>query len=246
MARKRNNENIADFTLLEIYKRDYLSFLGTVYPIKVHIKDIQWFNFFHRLNEEDQYDISLASWIQEKNTEELLDTIFKCIEWELTEILKEDREYESALLKEITKIGEWVDYKNLHELQEKAIEKVTYSLKYTILVKSSQDKQIRSGLEEAYMQIYSIQSELLEEFSKTCTKYMRMEEKEDKVFVNQFQMYMKTAIMRNIDPIFPENIGKSYMDYSFREVKLRTLFEQKEYHINLSLLSQFGSAGVKV
>ena len=246
MANNIKNKHIADFTSLEIYKRDYLYFLGNVYPIKVHIKNIQWFNFFHKLNEEDQYNVNIAQWVQEKNIEELLDTIFESIEWDLTDIVEEDSEYKIAFLVETQKVKDWVNYKALEDKKIEALSRITHSLKHTLILKSLQEKDIKNEIEQAYMQIYSIQSEIIEEFSDTCYKSMRMDEKEDKVFVNQFQMYMKTAILRNIIPIFPENIGKSYMDYSFREVKIRTLFEQKEYQINLALLAQFGSAGIQV
>ncbi len=243
---RNKHEHVADFSKFEIYKRDTLSFLENIYTVKVHIRDIPWFNFFHKLAEEDTLDFNVSSFVKEKNTEELLNNIFQAIDWELTDIENQDEEYREILEQEVNRSSGWVNYKKLNEAKKKAIETITYNLKYTILNKSMIESRLRDEIESAFMQIYSMQAEIIEEFTKLCADDMRMSEKEDKVFINQFQLYIKTAILRNIDPIFPENFNKAYLDYSFREIKLRSMFENKEYQINLALLAQMGSMGIKL
>ena len=70
----------------------------------------------------------------------------------------------------------------------------------------------------------------------TLEKIMKYDDEKNINFTDYFTVMLKTSIINSNAPIFEENIGKAFNDYSYREIKLRIAFEHKETMLNANRL----------
>ena len=94
------------------------------------------------------------------------------------------------------------------------------------------DNEIQAELMSIYNEIKNIQHKMLNEFNDVIQKIMNFDDEKAITFSEYFTVMLKTSIVNNNNPIFPENIGKAFTDFSYREVKLRISFEHKETMLN--------------
>ena len=74
--------------------------------------------------------------------------------------------------------------------------------------------------------------EISNEFNEIIESIMDYEDDKSISFNDYFTVMLKTSIINSNVPIFDENIGKAFNEYSYREVKLRISFEHKETMLN--------------
>ena len=109
---------------------------------------------------------------------------------------------------------------------------VIYNLKVFILEKMLIDKDLQQELMEIYNTIRETQYKMVEEFNEIIESIMDYEDDKSISFNDYFTVMLKTSIINSNVPIFDENIGKAFNEYSYREVKLRISFEHKETMLN--------------
>ena len=73
---------------------------------------------------------------------------------------------------------------------------------------------------------------MVEEFNEVIESIMDFEDDKSISFNDYFTVMLKTSIINSNVPIFDENIGRAFNEYSYREVKLRISFEHKETMLN--------------
>ena len=67
---------------------------------------------------------------------------------------------------------------------------------------------------------------------------MDFENDKDIFFNNIFTVMLKAGVVNSTQPIFKENVGKAFTEYSYREIKLRMSFEHKETMLNSNKMNQ--------
>ena len=73
---------------------------------------------------------------------------------------------------------------------------------------------------------------MVEEFNEVIESIMDFEDDKSISFNDYFTVMLKTSIVNSNVPIFDENIGRAFNEYSYREIKLRISFEHKETMLN--------------
>ena len=81
------------------------------------------------------------------------------------------------------------------------------------------------------MKIRNIQNNIINEFNDVIDNIMNFDDDKSINFNDYFLVMLKTGIMSKV-PLFKENLGKSFDEYSYREIKLRISFEHKETLLN--------------
>ena len=118
--------------------------------------------------------------------------------------------------------------KEIKELKDEVI----YNLKSFILDKVLIDKELQQELMQIYNEIREVQNKIIEEFNEVLDKIMNFEDDKSINFTDYFTVMLKTGIVNSNVPLFEENIGRAFTDYSYREIKLRISFEHKETMLN--------------
>ena len=90
------------------------------------------------------------------------------------------------------------------------------------------DRDLQYEIMGIYNKIIEIRHKIIEEFNDTLEKIMKYDDEKNINFTDYFTVMLKTSIINSNAPIFEENIGKAFNDYSYREIKLRIAFEHKE------------------
>lgn len=226
---------LKDITLLDINYRMVISFslLGDEVPILIRLKDIKYRDVRSDLQIRGSDVPIIATILFEEGSRLLVDTIFNYIEWEVFDILDDD--YYKNLVCEIenkyTNNGIQNRLKIDKEIKELKDE-VIYNLKSFILDKVIIDKELQHELMQIYNEIREVQNKIIEEFNEVLDKIMNFEDDKSINFTDYFTVMLKTGIVNSNVPLFEENIGKAFTDYSYREIKLRISFEHKETMLN--------------
>lgn len=230
---------LKDITLLDINYRMVVSFslLGDEIPILIRFKDIKYRDIRSDLEIRGDDIPVIANILFEEGSKILVDTLFSYIEWEAFDIL--DDEYYKEKIKEIENkytedeiINRYKIDKEIKELKNEVI----YNLKMYVLDKVLVDKEIQYELMKLYNEIKEVQHSIIEEFNEVLEKIMKFDDEKNINFTDYFTVMLKTSIINSNTPIFEENIGKAFNDYSYREVKLRIAFEHKETMLNANRL----------
>jgi hypothetical protein len=229
---KRNE--LKDITLLDINYRTVISFslLGEEIPILIKLEDIKYKDIRSDFKVRGKEVPIISSILLEEGNNVLVDTLFNSIEWKAFDIL--DDEYYSEKVKEIEKkhtknfiCNRYLIDKEISELEKEVI----YNLKIYILEKSLVEKELQSELVRIYMKIRDIQNNIINEFNDVIDNIMNFDDDKSINFNDYFLVMLKTGIMSKV-PLFKENLGKSFDEYSYREIKLRISFEHKETLLN--------------
>lgn len=230
---------LKDITLLDINYRMVISFslIGEEIPILIRFKDIKYRDVRSDLEIRGDEVPIIANILFEEGSRILVDTLFSYIEWEAFDIL--DDEYYKKKIKDIenryTDNGLQNRYKIDKEVRELKNE-VIYNLKMFILDRVLVDRDLQYEIMEIYNKIKEVQHKIIEEFNETLEKIMNFEDEKNINFTDYFTVMLKTSIINSNAPIFEENVGKAFSDYSYREIKLRIAFEHKETMLNANRL----------
>lgn len=230
---------LKDITLLDINYRVVISFslLGEEIPILIKFKDIKYRDVRSDLEIRGDEVPIIANILFEEGSRILVDTLFSYIEWEAFDVL--DDEYYKKKIKDIenryTDNGLQNRYKIDKEVRELKNE-VIYNLKMFILDRVLVDRDLQYEIMEIYNKIKEVQHKIIEEFNETLEKIMNFEDEKNINFTDYFTVMLKTSIINSNAPIFEENVGKAFSDYSYREIKLRIAFEHKETMLNANRL----------
>lgn len=226
---------LKDITLLDINYRMVISFslLGDEVPILIRLKDIKYRDVRSDLQIRGSDVPIIATILFEEGSRLLVDTIFNYVEWEVFDILDDD--YYKNLVYEIenkyTNNGIQNRLKIDKEIKELKDE-IIYNLKSFILDKVLIDKELQQELMQIYNEIREVQNKIIEEFNDVLDNIMNFEDDKSINFTDYFTVMLKTGIVNSNVPLFEENIGKAFTDYSYREIKLRISFEHKETMLN--------------
>lgn len=230
---------LKDITLLDINYRMVISFslIGEEIPILIKFKDIKYRDVRSDLEIRGDEVPIIANILFEEGSRILVDTLFSYIEWEAFDVL--DDEYYKKKIKNIedryTDNGLQNRYKIDKEVRELKNE-VIYNLKMFILDRVLVDRDLQYEIMEIYNKIKEVQHKIIEEFNETLEKIMNFEDEKNINFTDYFTVMLKTSIINSNAPIFEENVGKAFSDYSYREIKLRIAFEHKETMLNANRL----------
>lgn len=233
MNLKKKNRTNNSFLSLELYEFSNIVLDGMEYPILVHIKDIKWFDFSYTIQEEDQAYQEVLEYLSRNILEKGIDRIMDCILWEASGLELTDKVFYE--LNSQAMEAEEVDYVNLERERKLALERVKFNMKMKLLYDTYSNSRLKDEIMELNEYIYGIQERLIADFNDIIESedFMRTMRTDDTHFKNMIQMFAKTGIGRmGGTPFFPENKGRAFSDYSFREIKLRMLFENKEYALN--------------
>ena len=225
---------LKDITLLDINYRTVISFslLGEEIPILIKLEDIKYKDVRGDFKVRGDEVPIISSILLEEGTEILVDNIFKFIEWKAFDILGDD--YYSDVVNKLKNECMVNDVFNryLYDRKIKELEKeVIYNLKVFIIDKCLVEKELQIELIEIYNNIRKIQSDIIGEFNDIIDKIMNYEDEKSINFNDYFLVMLKTSIVSNI-PIFKENVGKAFEEFSYREIKLRISYEHKETMLN--------------
>lgn len=225
---------LKDITLLDINYRTVISFslLGEEVPILIRLEDIKYRDIRGDFKIRGSEVPVISTILLEEGNNILINTLFECVEWKAFEIL--DDEYYSIKVKEIEEKyteNEIINRYYIDKEIEKLKEEVIYNLKVYILEKSLVDKELQNELIKIYNKIKEIQSNIVTEFNDIIDDIMNFDDDKSINFNDYFLVMLKTSILSG-KPLFKENIGKSFDEFSYREIKLRISFEHKETMLN--------------
>lgn len=232
LKKKKNRVNNS-FLSLELYEFSNIVLEGIEYPILVHIKNIKWFDFSYTIQEEDEAYQEVLEYLSKNILEKGIDRIMECILWEASGLELTDKAFYD--LNNQAMEADEVDYVNLEKERKLALDRVKFNMKMKLLYDTYSNSRLKDEIMELNEYIYGIQERLIADFNDIIESedFMRTMRTDDTHFKNMIQMFAKTGIGRmGGTPFFPENKGRAFSDYSFREIKLRMLFENKEYALN--------------
>lgn len=232
---KLKKNELKDITLLDINYRMVISFslIGEEIPLLIRLKDIKYRDVRNDLKIRGDEVPIISSLLFEEGCKILVDNFFKYIEWEAFDILDDDYYKEKVKEIELKYTKDYIQnrYKIDKEVEELKNE-IIYNLKVFILEKMLVDKDLQQELMEIYNTIRETQYKMIEEFNEVIESIMDFEDDKSISFNDYFTVMLKTSIINSNVPIFDENIGKAFNEYSYREVKLRISFEHKETMLN--------------
>lgn len=232
---KLKKNELKDITLLDINYRMVISFslIGEEIPLLIRLKDIKYRDVRNDLKIRGDEVSIISSLLFEEGCKILVDNFFKYIEWEAFDILDDDYYKEKVKEIELKYTKDYIQnrYKIDKEVEELKNE-IIYNLKVFILEKMFVDKDLQQELMEIYNTIRETQYKMIEEFNEVIESIMDFEDDKSISFNDYFTVMLKTSIINSNVPIFDENIGKAFNEYSYREVKLRISFEHKETMLN--------------
>lgn len=248
MMKKENNQNnkvktsllnlkkseLKDITLLDINYRTVISFslLGEEIPILIKLEDIKYRDVRGDFKVRGSEVPIISSILLEEGNTILVDTIFNYIEWKAFDILDDD--YYKNKVKEIGDKYTENEIKNRYYIDkelDKLEKEVIYNLKVYITEKSLVEKELQVELIKIYNKIKEIQNDIISEFNDIIDDIMNFDDDKSINFGDYFLVMLKTSIVSG-QPIFKENVGKSFDEFSYREIKLRISFEHKETMLN--------------
>lgn len=228
-------EELKDITLLDINYRTVISFslIGDEIPLLIKLSDIKYREVRNDLEVRGSDIPVISTLLFEEGSRMLVESVFNFIEWEAFDLLEDD--YYKERVREIENRNTRDEIQNRYIIDKeiKNLEtEIIYNLKSYIIDKILIDNEIQAELMSIYNEIKNIQHKMLNEFIDVIQKIMNFDDEKAITFSEYFTVMLKTSIVNNNNPIFPENIGKAFTDFSYREVKLRISFEHKETMLN--------------
>lgn len=235
-----NKDKVKDITLLDINYRTLVSFslLGDEIPLLIKLENIKYTDTRTNLQLNGIITSDVSKNIEDESIKYLVDIFFDCIEWGSFDF-EEEFEYYKEKKNNIIEKNTYELKNGVSILNQKQINKelniifdeIIYNLKYYIVGKVLVDLEVRDELFKVYKEIEKIQTKIINEFNEVVDKIMEYEDEKNYNFKDLFQVMLKSVISSN-SVIFRENIGKAFVDFSYREIKLRLAYEIKETSLN--------------
>lgn len=231
-----NKDELKDITLLDINYRTVISFSlfeGEI-PLLIRLQDIKYRDVRADLNIRGESVTSIESMIVDEGIEILVNIIFSFIEWKAFDIFDGNDIYLDKI-KELEENNIQDGYINRYVVDneiEKMKNELIYNFRMFVIDRASIDTGVQNELKNIYNKIKNIQSSIINEFTEVLDNIMKYDDEKNINFTEYFTIMLKSSIINNSSTIFPENLGKAYVDYSFREIKLRLAFEHKETMLN--------------
>lgn len=234
------SSDIKDITLLDISHRIVISFslLDETVPLLIKLEDIKYKDVRDEIKTSGESVPQMASVLYEDGMELIVNDFFNCIEWKVFDILDNDYckdEVESIHNKyTFNGIKDWYNIdKELKLLKEKVI----YNLKVFIIDKCLVDMDLQKEIIDIYLKIKDIRNKMIVEFKEILSKLLDFDDSKSISFTTYFSVMLKSSIVNATTPIFKENLGRAFTDYSFREIELKMSYELKESQLNNNRLT---------
>ena len=231
--------DIRDLTLLDIKYRliSPFPFIGDNVPFLIELSKIKYLDTRQNLDMKGEITYEVHSLLLEQGITSIINSLFDLIVWDVIDFSEYEyyNYYYKLLVKKHTlKLGkqEIINQLELDKDLEKLKQEVIYNFKDLITARVMIDTEIEQELHKIFSEITKTKAKILSEFQDIVNELMNYEDNKSINFNTSFTVMLKTSIINNPTPIFPENVGKAFTDYSFREVVLRMAFENKETMLN--------------
>ena len=234
---KLKKEELKDITLLDINYRTVISFslLGEDIPILIKLEDIKHRDIQEDLKVRGDLIPQIEDNLFNKGISLLVENIFEYVEWDVIDLF-DDEEYHERKIeienKYTTKYSK--NYFKIDKELEELKKEIIYNLKAYIKDRAMIDIEIQNELMRIYNEIRTIRLRIVNEFVDVLDNIMNYDDDKNINFTDFFTVMAKAGIVNSSQPIFKENIGRAFADYSFREIKLRLSFEHKETMLNVN------------
>lgn len=249
-----NKKDVKEITMLDLKYNMVISLpeIADNIPITIKLSDIKYKQTRYDLKTNDDFSVEFLSMLEEETIFNMIDNIFKYVHWETIDF-SESFDYYSKKLKDIVEkntyyydnenniedVTTFVNYANVDREKEQLTKDIIYNIKVYIRDKVITDVEYRKKLANEYYEILKIQEKLVLQFNDIVNDLMDYNNEKDIFFHEDFMVMLKTAIVNSNVPIFSENIGRAFEDYSYREIRLRMNYEYKETRLNLNKMTQF-------
>ena len=210
-------------------------------PILVTLSSIKYKEVSYDLKVEGVTLPEVNNMLLEDGMRKSIDVIFDSVEWNAVD-------FEGLIvsmfggdfLKNIENtcnIEGFFDYYLYDKSIENMRDRVLYNLKEMIFDTMSNDRDFEFHIYNSVNKIREVQTKIIREFNNITDKILTPEK--DVVFFNtSFLVMCKVAITRGL-VIFPENNNTSAVDLSYREIRIRMMFESAEAQINANKMVKF-------
>lgn len=249
---KQNNlfhltsKDVSDISVLDMNYRIVVDFspLGEKIPLLIKLEDIKYTETTNKIDTNGEVLYEIFSKIREENLAKIIDSFFNVIEWEVFNFEDSDedlRDIKNKIIKNNTRhtaYGEVLNNKKIDKEWREVVEETIYNLKLDILDRCFVDTDIENELFVIFNKIHKVKVKLINEFNDLVDTIMDFENDKDIFFNNIFTVMLKAGVVNSTQPIFKENVGKAFTEYSYREIKLRMSFEHKETMLNSNKMNQ--------
>lgn len=249
---KQNNlfhltsKDVSDISVLDMNYRIVVDFspLGEKIPLLIKLEDIKYTETTNKIDTNGEVLYEIFSKIREENLAKIIDSFFNVIEWEVFNFEDSDedlRDIKNKIIKNNTRhtaYGEVLNNKKIDKEWREVVEETIYNLKLDILDRCFVDTDIENELFIIFNKIHKVKVKLINEFNDLVDTIMDFENDKDIFFNNIFTVMLKAGVVNSTQPIFKENVGKAFTEYSYREIKLRMSFEHKETMLNSNKMNQ--------
>lgn len=249
---KQNNlfhltsKDVSDISVLDMNYRIVVDFspLGEKIPLLIKLEDIKYTETTNKIDTNGEVLYEIFSKIREENLAKIIDSFFNVIEWEVFNFEDSDedlRNIKNKIIKNNTRhtaYGEVLNNKKIDKEWREVVEETIYNLKLDILDRCFVDTDIENELFVIFNKIHKVKVKLINEFNDLVDTIMDFENDKDIFFNNIFTVMLKAGVVNSTQPIFKENVGKAFTEYSYREIKLRMSFEHKETMLNSNKMNQ--------
>ena len=210
-------------------------------PILVTLSSIKYKEVSYDLKVEGVTLPEVNNMLLEDGMRKSIDVIFDSVEWNAVD-------FEGLIvsmfggdfLKNIENtcnIEGFFDYYLYDKSIENMRDRVLYNLKEMIFDTMSNDRDFEFHIYNSVNKIREVQTKIIREFNNITDKILTPEK--DVVFFNtSFLVMCKVAITRGL-VIFPENNNTSAVELSYREIRIRMMFESAEAQINANKMVKF-------
>ncbi len=240
------SKDVSDISVLDMNYRIVVDFspLGEKIPLLIKLEDIKYTETTNKIDTNGEVLYEIFSKIREENLAKIIDSFFNVIEWEVFNFEDSDedlRDIKNKIIKNNTRhtaYGEVLNNKKIDKEWREVVEETIYNLKLDILDRCFVDTDIENELFIIFNKIHKVKVKLINEFNDLVDTIMDFENDKDIFFNNIFTVMLKAGVVNSTQPIFKENVGKAFTEYSYREIKLRMSFEHKETMLNSNKMNQ--------
>lgn len=241
-----SSKDISDISVLDMNYRIVVDFspLGEKIPLLIKLEDIKYTETTNKIDTNGEVLYEIFSKIREENLTKIIDSFFNVIEWEVFNFEDSDEDLMDIKNKIILKntrhtaYGDVLNNKKIDKEWREVVEETIYNLKLDILDRCFVDTDIENELFVIFNKIHKVKVKLINEFNELVDTIMDFENDKDIFFNNIFTVMLKAGVVNSTQPIFKENVGKAFTEYSYREIKLRMSFEHKETMLNSNKMNQ--------
>ncbi len=241
-----SSKDISDISVLDMNYRIVVDFspLGEKIPLLIKLEDIKYTETTNKIDTNGEVLYEIFSKIREENLTKIIDSFFNVIEWEVFNFEDSDEDLRDIKNKIILKntrhtaYGDVLNNKKIDKEWREVVEETIYNLKLDILDRCFVDTDIENELFVIFNKIHKVKVKLINEFNELVDTIMDFENDKDIFFNNIFTVMLKAGVVNSTQPIFKENVGKAFTEYSYREIKLRMSFEHKETMLNSNKMNQ--------